>query len=98
MTQLIPVVNLTSGIITDVSPETLTLDVPVDLDERAAGVSLDRSGLIHYPRADGMPQTRGAISKRLAERQSGEACLVCSPESGVDGEGRQVYLLSVLEN
>jgi hypothetical protein len=97
MNSPIPVVDLTSGIVEEVSPETLTLDVPADLDERACGASLDDVGRLHYAGTDGMERTCGAEPRQLSQRRLGETCLVRTAEGEGDRDGRRLFHLGVLE-
>jgi hypothetical protein len=93
----IPVVDLSSGIVEEISPDTVTLDVPADLDERASQASLDDIGRLHYAGTDGMERTCGAEPKQLSQRRLGETCLVRTAEGEGDRHGRRLFHLSILE-
>ncbi len=98
MTQFIPVVDLDTGIIIDASAETLTFDVPVDLEGRARHAFLDRVGLLHYSGTDGVGHVCAARSTSLSERLPEETCFVSGSEQDRDGDGWLLFRLCMLES
>ena len=85
MKKLIGVVDLASGTVTNRRPDSLTLDVPPDLDWITGGVSLDADSLGRYEAAGGESRVYFASPKHLWRRARGEECLVAA--AGVDRSG-----------
>jgi hypothetical protein len=80
MKKLIEIVDLSSGAITNRNGDTLTLDVPVDLDWMTGGVSVDAERVVRYFAAGATRRLYVGRPSRLSGRIVGEECLV-------DGEG-----------
>jgi hypothetical protein len=76
MTQLIEVVDLSSGEMLEREGRTLTLDVPPDFDPGARGVFVDADRLGRYRTSGGAMRIYGAAPVRLSRRWAGEECLV----------------------
>ena len=86
MEQLIAVVDLSSGIVSNREKETLTLDVPAGFDANSGGgVSVDAERLGRYRTVDGQSRVYATAPKYLSHRSPGEECLVAIPE--VDSTG-----------
>jgi hypothetical protein len=80
MKKLIEIVDLSSGAITNRNGDTLTLDVPVDLDWMTGGVSVDAERVVRYFAAGATRRLYVGRPSRLSGRIVGEECLV-------EGEG-----------
>ena len=72
----IAVVDLDSGKITDCTSDTLTLDVPADLDRHARVVPGDAGSGAHYLSVSGTRLVNPAHPRPLSWRIPGEDCLV----------------------
>ena len=72
----IPIVDLTSGVVTDRASNTLTLDVPADFDRSACVVSVDAQSRAHYLSTAGTTLVETAHSRPLSWRVRGDVCLV----------------------
>jgi len=72
----IPIVDLTSGVVTDRASNTLTLDVPADFDRSACVVSVDAQSRARYLSTAGTTLVETAHSRPLSWRVGGEVCLV----------------------
>jgi len=82
----VSVVDLISGLVARRHGETLTLDLPADLDRGTGGVSVDADRLGGYFAAGGTRHVYGARPTRLATRTRGEECLVADEEIAVGGD------------
>ena len=76
MSLLIAVVDPTSGEVLHRSSDTLTLDVPTDLDRATGVVSLDPQSHGHYIAKDGKQRAYSTFTRPLSWRAHGEECLV----------------------
>jgi hypothetical protein len=76
----IPVVDLVSGEVTDRETETLTLDIPADLEPSAAGLVVDADRLGRYPTVWCGTRIYSAKPVYLSRRAAGEECLVAGLE------------------
>ena len=76
MFRTIPVVDLTSGRVTDRTSNTLTLDVPADFDRSACVASVDAQSRAHYLSTVGTTLVNTAHPRPLSWRVRGEECLV----------------------
>jgi len=76
MKKLIEIVDLSNGAITNRKPDTLTLDVPADLDWMTGGVSVDADRIVRYFAAGAARRLYIGRPRRLAGRVVGEECLV----------------------
>jgi len=72
----IAVVDLDSGKITDCTSDTLTLDVPADLDRTACVGAVDASLGARYLSLSGSMLVNPAHPRPLSWRVGGEECLV----------------------
>jgi len=72
----IPVVDLTSGKVTERASNTLTLDVPADFDRKACVASVDAQSRAHYLSMAGTTLVNTAHPRPLSWRVRGEECLV----------------------
>jgi len=76
MKKLIEIVDLSSGAITNRQGDTLTLDVPLDLDWMTGGVSVDADRIVRYFAAGAARRLYIGRPSRLSGRMVGEECLV----------------------
>jgi hypothetical protein len=76
MKRLIEIVDLTSGAITNRTADTLTLDVPADLDWQTGGVSIDADRIVRYFAAGAARRLYIGSPRQLSGRAAGEECLV----------------------
>ena len=74
----IPVVDLTSGRITDRARTTPTLDVPADFDRTACVASVDAHSRAHYLSTAGSTLLNPAHPRPLSWRARGEVFLLAS--------------------
>jgi hypothetical protein len=81
----IPVVDLSSGRVTDRAWNTLTLDVPADFDRNACVASVDAQSRAHYLSTAGTTLLHTAHQRPLSWRVRGEECLVARAR-GKDNE------------
>jgi len=79
MSRMIAVVDLASGEVFHRPSDTLTLDVPADLDRRTGVVSLDPRSHCHYIARDGKQRNFSTFPRPLSWRVRGEECLVADP-------------------
>ena len=98
MKNLISIVDLGSGRIADRRRDSLTLDIPPDLDWVTGGVSLDADSLGRYIAAGGEHRVYFASPRRLSVRTRGEECLVAATDIDTSGETcRRTYRVSMVE-
>jgi len=76
MKDLIAIVDLRNGRIHERPSDTMTLDVPADLDRPDGVVSLDEQSHGHYIANDGKSREYPAFVRPLSWRTRGEECLV----------------------
>jgi hypothetical protein len=95
MKSLIGVVDLSSGAITSRQQDSLTLDIPSDLDPIAGVVSLNAAKLGNYVTNSGERREYSARPVLLSRRAPGEECLVASAEIDADGERTQYRVAMV---
>jgi len=79
MSPLIAMIDLTSGAVVHCPSDTLTLDVPADLDRSLGVVTLDRQSYCHYIATDGKRRECSTVARPLSWRTRGEECLVAEP-------------------
>jgi hypothetical protein len=79
MSRMIAVVDLASGEVFHRPSNTLTLDVPADLDRTTGVVSLDPRSHCHYIATDGKRREYSTLTRPLSWRVRGEECLVADP-------------------
>jgi hypothetical protein len=93
----IGIVDLTSGIVTDRDLETLTLDVPTDLDRASGGVSVDADKLGVYFAPGGARHVYATRPLQLSARTGGQECLVADEEilAGGDHAVRRYRLCAI---
>jgi hypothetical protein len=72
----IAVLDLSTGCIQERRRNTLTLDIPHDLDWRTGGVSVDAKSLGHYFAPDGQRLVYATMPTLLSGRELGANCLV----------------------
>ena len=97
MKKLIGIVDLTSGAITNRKANTLTLDVPADLDWQTGGVSIDADRIVRYFAAGAARRLYIGTPRRLSARIVGEECLVAvEPLDTVSFSCSRRYSLSVV--
>jgi hypothetical protein len=95
MKSLIGVVDLSSGAITGRPQDSLTLDIPSDLDPAGGVVSLNAAKLGHYVTSSGERREYSARPVLLSRRAPGEECLVAWTEIDAAGEPTQYRLAMV---
>jgi len=94
----IAVVDLGTGRIQERGHNTLTLDIPLDLDWATGGVSVDVHSLGHYFAAGGRRLVYATKPSLLSGRDLGAECLVAEDLIGRSGESRlHRYRLSAIE-
>jgi hypothetical protein len=76
MKKFIEIFDLVSGAIKNRTADTLTLDVPADLDWQTGGVSIDSERIVRYFAAGAARRLYVGSPKRLSGRVVGEECLV----------------------
>jgi len=86
MKRLIEIVDLSSGAITNRRWDTLTLDVPADLDRITGGVSVDVDRKVRYFAAGAARRLYVGLPSRLAGRIAGEECLVAVERHASGGD------------
>jgi sporulation protein YlmC with PRC-barrel domain len=86
MSKLIAVVDLATGMVTDCLDESLTLDIPTDLDWVTGGVSLDAAKVGRYRTVSGEQRSYVASPSALSRRARGEECLVAAADNESAGE------------
>ena len=85
MDRPIAVVDLTSGELLEREQETLTVDVPADLDPGTTALLVDANRLARYRTAAGATRVYLARPRMLWQRGTGEECLVASQEVEFNG-------------
>lgn len=80
----IPVLDRTSGRVTDRVSTTLTLDVPSDYDRNACVASVDARSRAHYVSTTGSTLVHSAHPRPLSWRVHGEECLVACRNGSAD--------------
>ena len=91
------VLDLTTGRQHRREKDTLTLDIPQDLDRETGGVFVDADKLGRYRTKDGETRVYGTAPKLLSHRAAGEECLVATPEIDSSGAAcRRHYWRSVV--
>src|SRR5438094_9128571 len=80
----IPVVDLTSGRVTERAGDTRTLDVPADFDRSACVASVDAKARAHYHSTAGTRLVNHAHPRPLSWLVRGEECLVARARGNAD--------------
>jgi hypothetical protein len=83
--KLIGVVDLATGAIANRSAETLTLDIPADLDRETGSVSVDADRIVRYFAAGGARRLYVGRPSRLSARVLGEEFLVANEAIASEG-------------
>ena len=96
MKALVQIVDLTSGAIANRRADTLTLDVPRDLDRKTGGVSVDAERIVRYFAAGAARRLYIGKPRQLSGRAVGEECLVAGERLQSEGVICQRYSLSVV--
>src|SRR5436309_1200590 len=76
MKRMIPIVDLSSGVITVRPSTTQTLDHPADFDRSAAIAEFDAQSRVRYLALDGKRVVRPVMTRPLSWRVHGEDCLI----------------------
>jgi hypothetical protein len=76
MRRMIPIVDLSSGTVSDRPSNTPTLDLPQDFDRTAPSAEVDVHSRVRYLTSEGKSVTRPALQRPLSWRVHGEDCLV----------------------
>jgi hypothetical protein len=87
--KLIEIVDLISGVITNRNANTLTLDVPADLDWQTGGVSIDANRIVRYSAVGAARRLYVGNPRLLSGRSVGEKCLVAGEPLEVGSLGGQ---------
>jgi hypothetical protein len=98
MSTLISVVDLNNGMHSERQRDTLTLNIPSDLDWVSGGVSVNADSMARYTTAGGSSIVFAATPMLLARRTPGEQCLVAA--DGIETTGSTCtrrYRLSLVE-
>jgi len=94
----IAVVDLSTGCIQERRGNTLTLDIPHDLDWKTGGVSVDANSLGHYFTCGGQRLVYATMPTLLSGRELGANCLVADDLTGRASESCLCrYRLSAIE-
>jgi hypothetical protein len=97
MKRMIPIVDLTTGAITDRTSSTPTLDLPEDFDRSGAAAESDARSRVQYRSVSGKNVVCPMFARPLSWRVHGEECLV-SDEAAVGlAQGARTYTLSTVE-
>ena len=97
MKRMIPIVDLTTGAITDRPSDTPTLDLPQDFDRATPCVELHGRSRVQYLSMNGKTVSREVLLRPLSWRVHGEDCLVGDgPGDGPTALSR-VYTLFAVE-
>jgi len=76
MSRMIAVIDLVSGEVFHRACDTLTLDVPADLNRKTGVASVDPQSHVHYLATDGKQREHSVFTRPLSWRVHGEECLV----------------------
>jgi hypothetical protein len=94
----IAVMDLSTGCVQERRRNTLTLDIPHDLDWKTGGVSVDANSLGHYFASGGQRLVYATIPSLLSVREPGANCLVAEDLTGGGSEScLRRYRLSAVE-
>jgi hypothetical protein len=94
----IAIVDLSTGCIQERRRNTLTLDIPHDLDWSTGGVSVDANSLGHYFASGGQRLVYTTMPTLLSGRELGANCLVADDLTGRASENcLRRYRLSAVE-
>jgi hypothetical protein len=96
MERLIAVVDLITGVVTDRTSTTLTLDIPPDFERASGIVSLDQQSHGRYLSTDGKERDYSVYPRPLSWRARGEECLI-SDRPGRQADRAGVYRLTAVE-
>ena len=83
--KLIGIVDLSTGVIKNREANTLTLDIPADLDRVTGGVSVDAERIVRYFAAGGARRLYIGRPSQLSGRVLGEECLVANEDIASEG-------------
>jgi hypothetical protein len=97
MKRMIPIVDLSSGTISDRPSNTLTLDLPVDFDRAEPNAELDAESRVRYLSLDGKRVVRAVFPRPLSWRVHGEECLVSDHASAATAGRPRSYSLFAVE-
>src|SRR2546430_1869403 len=98
MKKQIRVVDVGSGLASERSATTLTLNIPPDFDVATTEVSVDADSLGHYATLGGQRRILYVRPSPLSRRAEGEKCLIACAE--IDATGvtcRRSYRLSKIQ-
>ena len=96
MKRMIPIVDLATGAITDRLSNTLTFDVPEDIDRSTVAAEVDGRSRVQYRSVNGKSVVSPAFPRPLSWRVHGEECFVCDEHPAGFPETR-TYTLSAVE-
>jgi len=96
MKRMIPIVDLATGAITDRLSNTLTFDVPEDIDRSTVAAAVDARSRVQYRSVNGKSVVSPAFPRPLSWRVHGEECFVCDEHPAGLPETR-TYTLSAVE-
>lgn len=97
MRRMIPIVDLATGTVSELSSDTSTLDLPGDFDRQSAVASLDTRSQAHYFSIDGKSVSGAMHPRPLSWRAQGEECLVATGTRAATAEHPSSYKLCAVE-
>ena len=97
MRRMIPIVDLATGAVTELSSDTSTLDLPGDFDRQTPVASLDTKSHAHYVSVDGRPVIGQMYPRPLSWRAQGEECLVATGKRPATVDHPSRYKLCAIE-
>ena len=97
MKRMIPIVDLSSGAVSDRPSNTPTLDLPQDFDRRASSAEVDVHSRVRYLSSEGKSVVRAALQRPLSFRVHGEECLVSDGPAAATASHPATYALFTVE-
>ncbi len=93
----VPVVDVSSGLVSECFADALSLDVPPALGVGVPEAALDGIGLLHFGGTDGLLRIARPRPLPLSTRVPGEAFLVRAGPAQHDANGWEVFRVCVRE-
>jgi hypothetical protein len=84
MAHTIYIVHVDTGLVAERASDTLTSDLPSDIDGEATRAAIDQSGRLHYMGADGRAHVCEATTRSLGERATSDTFLLPGRARGGD--------------
>lgn len=97
MTPLVPVVDLSSGLVSECPAEATSLDLPPSLGVEVPEATLDGIGMLHFGGSDGLASTALSRALPLSARTVGESFLVRAGAIERNADGWIRYRVCVRE-